>query len=79
MIMQINSDRLEQKHLEMVENEEDHKLQELEHEIECPRCHDIMILSAEFDYLYYICESCDFSLYTITKDTNSVFRQLNQS
>jgi Zn finger protein HypA/HybF involved in hydrogenase expression len=79
MIMQINSDRLEQNHQGIVENEEDHKLQELEHEIECPRCHDIMTLSAEFDCLYYICESCDFSLYTLTKDTRNAFHQLNQS
>ena len=79
MIMQINSDILDQNHQTIVENEEDHKLQELEHEIECPRCHDIMTLSAEFDNLYYTCEGCDFSLYTIMKDSNNVFHQLNQS
>ena len=79
MIMQINSDILEQNHQPIVEDEEDHKLQELEHEIECPRCHDIMTLSAEFDTLCYICEGCDFSLYTIMKDSNNVFHQLNQS
>jgi Zn finger protein HypA/HybF involved in hydrogenase expression len=79
MIMQINSDILEQNHHGIVEHEEDHKLQELEHEIECPRCHDIMTLSAEFDSLYYICEGCDFSLYTIRKDSNNVFHQPNQS
>ena len=26
-------------------------LQELEHEIECPRCNDVMVLSADFDSL----------------------------
>lgn len=37
----------------------------IEHEIECPRCHDSMVLCSEFDGLYYFCESCDFCLYTI--------------
>jgi hypothetical protein len=41
---------------------------ELEHEIECPRCCDVMTLSSDFDCLYYICESCDFSLYTIKRN-----------
>jgi hypothetical protein len=35
----------------------------IEHEIECPRCHDIMILSSQFDRLCYLCEECSFSLY----------------
>jgi hypothetical protein len=35
----------------------------VEHEIECPRCHDIMTLQSEFDRLGYICEECDFLLY----------------
>ena len=34
-----------------------------EHEIECPRCHDIMALQSEFDRLGYVCEECDFLLY----------------
>jgi hypothetical protein len=33
----------------------------IEHEIECPRCHDIMTL--QFDRLGYVCEECDFLLY----------------
>jgi hypothetical protein len=36
---------------------------EIEHEIECPRCHHIMTLSSEFDKLGYFCEECSFSLY----------------
>ena len=40
----------------------------LEHEIECPRCHDSMMLCSSFDNLYYACEECDFCLYTIKKD-----------
>jgi hypothetical protein len=39
----------------------------LEHEIECPRCHDSMTLCSDFDNLYYFCEECDFCLYTIKK------------
>jgi len=32
------------------------------HEIECPRCHDIMTLQSEFDRLGDACEECDFLL-----------------
>ena len=35
---------------------------EIEHEIECPRCHDIMILQSEFDRFCYLCEVCRFTL-----------------
>ena len=35
----------------------------VEHEIECPRCHDMMTLQSEFDRLGYVCEGCDFLLY----------------
>jgi len=37
----------------------------IEHEIECPRCYNIMTLCSDFDSLYYLCEECDFSLYTL--------------
>ncbi|HKX20939.1 MAG TPA: hypothetical protein VJM74_04640 [Nitrososphaeraceae archaeon] len=37
----------------------------IEHEIDCPRCYNIMTLCSDFDSLYYLCEECDFSLYTI--------------
>ena len=39
----------------------------IEHEIECPRCHDTMLLHSQFDNLYYVCDECDFCLYTIKK------------
>jgi hypothetical protein len=40
------------------------ELKEIGHEIECPRCHDIMTLSSsEFDKLCYFYEECCFSLY----------------
>jgi|SRR5947209_8819274 len=35
---------------------------DIEHEIECPRCHDTMMLSSQFDSLSYLCEECDFPL-----------------
>ena len=35
----------------------------VEHEIECPRCHDIMTLYSDFDRISYLCEECDFLLY----------------
>lgn len=35
----------------------------IEHEIECPRCHGIMMLSSQFDRVCYLCEECSFSLY----------------
>jgi hypothetical protein len=34
----------------------------IEKEIECPRCHGIMMLHAEFDLPGYFCEECDFVL-----------------
>lgn len=39
----------------------------LEQDIECPRCHDSMALCSDFDSLYYTCEACDFTLYTIKR------------
>jgi hypothetical protein len=35
---------------------------DIEAEIECPRCYDIMVLSSDFDKLYYFCEECNLSL-----------------
>jgi hypothetical protein len=35
---------------------------DMEQEIECPRCYDIMILSSSFDRLGYICQECDLLL-----------------
>jgi hypothetical protein len=34
----------------------------METEIDCPRCYDIMVLSYDFDRLYYFCEECNLSL-----------------
>jgi late competence protein required for DNA uptake (superfamily II DNA/RNA helicase) len=35
----------------------------IEQEIECPRCHDVMMLNSDFDILGYYCEECSFSLH----------------
>jgi hypothetical protein len=35
---------------------------EIETEIEYLRCYDIMILSYDFDGIYYFCEECNMSL-----------------
>ena len=40
---------------------------DIQHEIECPRCYDTMILLSDFDALYYSCEECGFLLYTVKK------------
>lgn len=40
----------------------------IEHEIECPRCHDTMALCSDFDTLFYICQECDFYLYAIKRN-----------
>jgi hypothetical protein len=37
-------------------------LTELDNEIECPRCNDIMELCSNFDKLMYWCENCCFQL-----------------
>jgi len=49
-------------------DEENPQVQFMEHEIECPRCHDSMELCSDFDSLYYVCGECDFCLYTIKKN-----------
>jgi hypothetical protein len=35
---------------------------ELDMEMECPRCHEIMDLQSNFDKLMYSCEGCSFLL-----------------
>jgi hypothetical protein len=41
---------------------DDQKLNDLEQEIECPRCHDIMTLSSDLGKLLYVCQECDLLL-----------------
>jgi Zn finger protein HypA/HybF involved in hydrogenase expression len=47
---------------------DEQQVQFMEHEIECPRCHGSMELCSDFDNLYYVCEECDFYLYTIKRN-----------
>jgi predicted RNA-binding Zn-ribbon protein involved in translation (DUF1610 family) len=47
--------------------QEQEKYTDIEHEIECPRCYDIMVLLSDFDSLYYSCEECGFILYTMKR------------
>ena len=44
------------------EQEQEPVLYELDNEIECPRCHEIMELYSKLDELLYSCESCSFLL-----------------
>jgi hypothetical protein len=48
--------------LQKDEENDDQVVKNLEQEIECPRCYDIMTLSSDFDRLLYICQECDLSL-----------------
>jgi len=45
------------------ENRNDTKAaKDIEQEIECPRCYDVMTLSSNFDSMGYVCRECDFLL-----------------
>jgi late competence protein required for DNA uptake (superfamily II DNA/RNA helicase) len=37
-------------------------IENIEQEIECPRCHDVMTLSSDFNKLLYVCQECDLLL-----------------
>jgi len=53
--------------VDALQNEEEEKeqtlMRDIDREIECPRCHDIMILSSDFDRLGYLCHDCNLSLF----------------
>jgi hypothetical protein len=42
--------------------EEDRVMKNIQQEIECPRCSDIMTLSSDFHALLYFCQECQLSL-----------------
>ena len=45
------------------ENENESQItKNMDQEIECPHCSDIMTLSSDFDKLGYICQECDLLL-----------------
>ena len=59
---------LEQQQVNPLQNENDTEdkeekiIKDIEQEIECPRCYDIMALSSDFDRLCYLCQECSLSL-----------------
>jgi predicted RNA-binding Zn-ribbon protein involved in translation (DUF1610 family) len=62
---QKNSTHLETAGERQLQKQETHI--DIEHEIECPRCNDTMVLLSDFDSLYYSCEECGFILYTMKR------------
>jgi hypothetical protein len=48
----------------MEEENEDQITKNIDQEIECPRCSDIMTLSSDFDKLGYICQECCYEIDT---------------
>jgi len=44
------------------QQEENPMLSELDTEIECPRCNEIIELHSKFDELVYLCDNCSFLL-----------------
>jgi hypothetical protein len=48
--------------VESQETEEDGIMSNMQQEIECPRCSDIMTFSSDFDKLLYFCQECELSL-----------------
>ena len=61
------------------EQKEDFVLPELDMEIECPRCNEIMELCSSFNELVYSCESCSFLLRFIKMRIVSKFHAVNSS
>ena len=47
---------------ELESEDDDVLVEQLNFEIECPRCSDVMQLFSEFDHLSYYCESCQLEL-----------------
>jgi hypothetical protein len=56
----IMSSKLLLQHKEQDQTEKEEKtialLQEIDQEIECPRCYDVMVLPSDFDKLSYFCD-----------------------
>jgi hypothetical protein len=46
----------------LLEQKEESVIKELDMEMECPRCNDVMELSSSFDVLAYCCVNCSFIL-----------------
>jgi hypothetical protein len=59
---QVDSDLLQYGKETEDNNGEKKMLQDLEQEIECPRCYGMMSLSSDFNGLCYFCQECNLSL-----------------
>ncbi len=57
-----NNQVLETRESKLQEQEESIFAEQLDFEIECPRCKDVMELFSEFDYLSYYCDGCHLEL-----------------
>jgi hypothetical protein len=56
----------QQAEVDALQNEEEKEqtlMKDMDREIECPRCYDIMTLSSDFDRLGYFCQECNLSLF----------------
>ena len=62
MSTELESPKLELDLQDSEEEEEAGLIENMEQEIECPRCYDIMTLSSDFDKLGYFCQECDLLL-----------------
>jgi phage FluMu protein Com len=53
---------LQTRESKLEEQKENVLADQLDFEIECPRCKDVMELFSEFDYLSYYCSGCHLEL-----------------
>jgi late competence protein required for DNA uptake (superfamily II DNA/RNA helicase) len=52
----------QQNQVNPLQTQKEPTIPDIETEIECPRCHDVMVLSSDFDRLCYFCQECNLSL-----------------
>jgi hypothetical protein len=57
-----NNQVLQTRESKLEEQKENVLADQLDFEIECPRCKDVMELFSEFDYLSYYCGGCHLEL-----------------
>jgi hypothetical protein len=57
-----NNQVLETRESKLQEQKENVLADQLDFEIECPRCKDVMELFSEFDHLSYYCGGCHLEL-----------------
>jgi hypothetical protein len=57
-----NNNQVLETRIQVPNKKEDALVEQLNFEIECPRCGDVMELYSEFEYLSYYCGSCRLEL-----------------